>query len=525
MGQSAAAELGSSRRAAEGFPQLRSFVDPYRLRRTALVVLAFVALVTGVLATMAAIEGYPNAGVLVGADRRVEAVSVTGFAWRDGVRPGQLVLARSDSDAVTGWAIVVAGPNGPIFSQEARVLDALRQSAPFALAGLVAGCLAIGFLRFNRAWVLPSASVALVCASVPLYLANHSATVWVLGLSAAVPAVALAVRLRRRRIVAAGFAIASGVLLLGWLAAYAQGVASGEVETARLTFALGGTGVLMADRAMQRRPARPTRVEAWWTALGAVTLGGGLLLVSLSIVPAPVILFAILLALFTVRPLRSMVGRRLELALMSDLRHQVAADVAEEERGRLARELHDSPLQELSAVIRRLEQVPGAQAETASLHSIADQLRSVAVDLRPPMLDDIGLSAAIDFVAEQASTPGTTVVPELIDATGLDRESRPPAAVEFAIYRIVREAVANALRHAEARSISIAGRVAPDDIDLVVDDDGIGIAREAGARASGRGRLGLASMRRRAQAIGAELTVEPRGGTSGGTRVTVRWRP
>jgi signal transduction histidine kinase len=210
---------------------------------------------------------------------------------------------------------------------------------------------------------------------------------------------------------------------------------------------------------------------------------------------------------------------------MSDLRHQVAADVAEEERGRLARELHDSPLQELSAVIRRLEQVPGAQAETASLHSIADQLRSVAVDLRPPMLDDIGLSAAIDFVAEQASTPGTTVVPELIDATGLDRESRPPAAVEFAIYRIVREAVANALRHAEARSISIAGRVAPDDIDLVVDDDGIGIAREAGARASGRGRLGLASMRRRAQAIGAELTVEPRGGTSGGTRVTVRWRP
>ena len=94
----------------------------------------------------------------------------------------------------------------------------------------------------------------------------------------------------------------------------------------------------------------------------------------------------------------------------------------------------------------------------------------------------------------------------------------------MAVYRIVREAVSNALQHAHATSITIIGRIDSDGIDLDVEDDGIGIAHEAGSRASGRGRLGLASMRRRAQAIGAELSVEPRKPPAVGTQVTVRWR-
>jgi signal transduction histidine kinase len=214
----------------------------------------------------------------------------------------------------------------------------------------------------------------------------------------------------------------------------------------------------------------------------------------------------------------------MELALMSDLRQQVAADVAEEERGRLARELHDAPLQELSAVIRRLELVPGAAAEATSLQAVADQLRGVAIDLRPPMLDDIGLGAALDFLAEQVSTPGVLVTADLVDEMSLDHDSRPPSAVEAAIYRIVREAVTNALHHAHAGSINISGHIEKRRIDLVVEDDGVGIGREAGRRASGRGRFGLASMRRRAQAIGAELAVEPRSDGTSGTHVSVRWR-
>jgi signal transduction histidine kinase len=116
------------------------------------------------------------------------------------------------------------------------------------------------------------------------------------------------------------------------------------------------------------------------------------------------------------------------------------------------------------------------------------------------------------------------VTAQLVDTTRIDRESRPAAGVEFALYRIVREAVANAVHHAKAASITVSGSIARDAVDLVVEDDGIGIAREAGSKASGRGRLGLLSMRRRAQAIGAELSFERRDEPATGTRVTVRWR-
>jgi two-component system NarL family sensor kinase len=137
------------------------------------------------------------------------------------------------------------------------------------------------------------------------------------------------------------------------------------------------------------------------------------------------------------------------------------------------------------------------------------------------MLDDIGLGAALDFLADEASTPGIPLNVEIEDATSLERTSRPPAGVELALYRIVREAVANSNRHPGAKSITIGGRIALDAVDLVVADDGVGIRSEDARRASGRGRLGLASMRRRAQGIGAELTV---GGGPAGTRVVVSWR-
>jgi signal transduction histidine kinase len=503
---------------------LLSLLDAYRLRRTALAAVALVGFLSAIAATTAAIEGHPDAGVVIDPAGRVESVSPTGFAWRDGIRPEQVVLRSSPSDSETGWGLVVSGPSGPLASHEAPVLEALRGSLPFALAGLAAGCLGIAFLRLNRGWALPSASLALVGSSLPLFLANQPATVAVLGLSAAVPAAGLAVRIRRRRALAATFAIASTVLVAAWAWAFLHGTAGDALEPARRVLALGGTGVLMADRAMQNRPTRVKPWPALWIAAAAALVIGGLALVYFAVFPAPFIGIAIVLGLLLVPPLRGMLGHRLELALMSDLRQQVAADVAEEERGRLARELHDAPLQELSAVIRSLELVPEAHAQAASLQAIADELRSVAVDLRPPMLDDIGLGAALDFLTEQVSTPGTPVEIELEDHTGPERERRPPPAVEFALYRIVREAVANSLRHADAQRVRISGQLSPEAIDLTVVDDGVGISAEAGKRASGRGRLGLASMRRRAQAIGAELTLEAARAPSAGTRMSVRWR-
>jgi Signal transduction histidine kinase len=115
----------------------------------------------------------------------------------------------------------------------------------------------------------------------------------------------------------------------------------------------------------------------------------------------------------------------------------------------------------------------------------------------------------------------TAVVASFSDSTGLEPASRPPAPVEFALYRIGREAVVNALQHARARNVTIGGRIGREWIDLVISDDGIGVDKERSRLAAGRGRLGLASMRRRAKAIGAELAIE---GTAAGTQVVVAWR-
>jgi signal transduction histidine kinase len=516
-------ESGTSHGEGKGFPQLLRIADAHRLRRTALAAVAVGGFLAATVATTAAIEGHADAGVVIDSSGRVERVSATGFAWRDGVRPGQEVISSSPADAEDGygWRLVVRGDKGPITSREAPVLEALRGSLPFALVGLGAGCLAIGFLRLNRNWALPSASLALAGASLPLFLANQPVTPSVLALSALVPSMALAWRLRRSRGVAIVAAVTTIALVALWLRTYLDGLAVDPLEQTRRVLALGGTGILMADRAVQRRPTRLGPLKALSVASAVALVATGLALVYFAGFPAPIIAIAIVLVLLAFQPVRQVLGRRLELALLSDLRQHVAADVAEEERGRLARELHDVPLQELAAVIRRLELVPQAEDETSSLRAIADQLRTVAIDLRPPMLDDLGLGAALDFLAEQVTTPGTHVTPSFQDTTGLDRESRPPAAVEFALYRIAREAVGNALRHARATHISIAGQIASTAIDLTISDDGIGLPSNALRRASGRGRLGLSSMRRRAQAIGADLSIE---GDALGTHVAVTWR-
>ena len=521
MAKTQRAELGSSQSPAKGFPHLLRAAGTYRLRRTALATVALVGFFTAIGATTGAIEGHPDAGVVIDPSGRVERVSRTGFAWRDGIRPGQRVLSSRSSDAEGGWVLAVEGPAGPIVSREAPVLTALRVSLPFALVGLAAGSLAIAFLRLNRDWVLPSACLALTGASVPLFLANQALAAPVLALGALVPGFGLAWRVRRRRALAATLAGGSAALVAAWLATYADGSPADVIELARRGLALGGTGLLMADRAMQNRSTHIAPSKAIWVIGVGVLISAGLALVYFAGFPAPVIAIVIVLGLLVAQPLRSLLGRRLELALMADLRQHVTADVDEEERGRLARELHDAPLQDLSAVIRRLELVPGARAETSSLHAIADQLRSVAVDLHPPMLDDLGLGAALDFLGEQVQDEETAVVVDLEDNTRLDRPSRPPAAIEFALYRIAREAVTNALRHARAREVRIVGRITRDLIDLAITDDGIGLKGDAAYRARGRGRLGLASMRRRAQAIGAELAID---GTDAGTRISVTWR-
>jgi signal transduction histidine kinase len=517
--------VGKSLGSAKGFPYLRGSAFAYRVRRTALTLVAIAALVTAVWATSAAFEGHADAGVFTDVTGRfVAGVSPTGFAWRDGVRPGQQVVSVGRSDDPAGWNIVTLGPVGRIESRAAPIESALRESLPFAVLGLAAAALALVFLRTNRDWVLPAAGVSLLGSSVPLILANGDATTITLLLAAVVPVGGIAWRFRLWRPLAGAATLGVVVLLVAWWITRSSGDSGAEaVERLRRVVAVGGTGLLFVDRALARAglggTSEMTRVKLLTDAGAVILVGGTLALLYLGAFPAPVIAVGLVLGLLAAFPVRAYVGRRIEYALIADLRQHLTADVVEEERSRLARELHDVPLQQLSGVIRRLELVPEAKEETGSLQAIADELRAVAIDLRPPMLDDLGLGAALDFLAEQSANPGIEVEATINDATGPYR--RPPASVELAVYRIAHEAVANALNHANAHHVTIAASIGTDAIELEIADDGVGLPADAARRASSRGRLGLASMRRRAQAIDADFSID---GSDGGTRVGLTWR-
>jgi signal transduction histidine kinase len=92
--------------------------------------------------------------------------------------------------------------------------------------------------------------------------------------------------------------------------------------------------------------------------------------------------------------------------------------------------------------------------------------------------------------------------------------------VELARYRIAQEALSNALRHAQANEVRISARIAIRSIEIEIVDDGVGLRPDVQRRAMGQGRLGLASMRRRARAIGADLAID---GSPAGTKVSVAW--
>jgi signal transduction histidine kinase len=515
--------LGKALGFGEGFPYLSASGLAYSVRRAALSVLAVAAFVIAVSAMFAVIEGHADAGVVFDpSGTKVVAVSPTGFAWRAGTRPGQRIVSVAMADDPGGWSLTTAADSGSVVAREGPIDDALRASMPFAVLAVGLATLALVLIRTSRAWVVPAVSASLLGASVSLFLANSDNTGLTLALAAIVPSGGLLWSLRRRRVLLFGGGLAVAAVLASWWFAWSSGTSSSEhYEQLRRAVAVGATALLILDRILARSGSQPMvrRANLARDLVSLVAVGGTMALLYLASFPAPVIVLVALLAILVAFPLRGYFGRRVEYALTADLRAQVTADVTEEERARLARELHDVPLQHLSGVIRRLELVPAASGETGALQEVADELRAVAIELHPPMLDDLGLGAALDFLSESSSTDALRVAARINDTTAPYR--RPPAEVELAIYRIAHEAVTNAIKHAGASHIRIDASLAPAAIDLAVSDDGTGLSDEAARKASGGGHIGLASMRRRAQGIDADLAIA---GAPGGTKVTVTWR-
>lgn len=190
----------------------------------------------------------------------------------------------------------------------------------------------------------------------------------------------------------------------------------------------------------------------------------------------------------------------------------------EDERRRLRRDLHDSLGPSLGAVTLRIETARNLaatdparadallEAATADIAAALADVRRLVHDLRPPVLDQLGLAGAVAQQAGHVRAAGVEV------DVAVDVQGELPAAVEVAAYRIVSEALTNVVRHARASRVEVAVRRGdPATVEVVVCDDGIGIGEDVTAG------VGTVSLRERAAELGGRCTVTCPDG--GGTRV------
>jgi PAS domain S-box-containing protein len=205
-------------------------------------------------------------------------------------------------------------------------------------------------------------------------------------------------------------------------------------------------------------------------------------------------------------------------------------DAQETERRSIARELHDEIGQVLTSVRLALtlsQQLPGdlAQARVIeaqrTLDRLITQVRTLALDLRPAMLDDFGLAAALSWLVERHMEQ-TDLRIELIQSGLAERRFSP--AIESAAYRIVQEGLTNVVRHAEVRIATVRVWADNDTLTVQVDDAGVGFDADSVVQRAGVS-IGLAGMRERASILGGHFTVETSIGVGTCIRATLPLRP
>jgi signal transduction histidine kinase len=183
----------------------------------------------------------------------------------------------------------------------------------------------------------------------------------------------------------------------------------------------------------------------------------------------------------------------------------------ESERRRIARELHDEIGQVITAAqlnLRLLQQRPEAAAllphleeNIVMLGQVLNDVRDLSLDLRPSMLDDMGLAAAIEWYTKQQAR---RVQMRAVVNTESVAETQLDPALETVCFRLAQEAVTNIVRHARATEINLELRLEDDRLHLLVRDDGMGFD-VAATRRSGSASLGLLGMEERAALVGGQI--------------------
>jgi signal transduction histidine kinase len=189
-------------------------------------------------------------------------------------------------------------------------------------------------------------------------------------------------------------------------------------------------------------------------------------------------------------------------------------EIQEAERRHIARELHDEAGQVLMGLklgLRELERNADNPRRVISqvtelrqmANGVLESLHQLAMDLRPASLEHLGLIEALQQYAETVADRHGIVID--FEAVGLSE--RLPANIENALYRIVQEALANVIHHAQARRVDILLEQRHEKIILMIEDDGVGIGRPE-ALTGKDGRLGLVGIRERAEMLGGSLVIE-----------------
>lgn len=507
--------------APQGFPLSRRGAASGTVGRWLALGFALVALALSIPAAMSALGSVPVAGASPGADGFVAEVVPGSPAWRSGARVGDRVVSIEPGSSAESWTMVTEHAT----VRTAGMIAALRETVPLAIAAAAFAALAVLAVPAGPRFAAAAAAIAVALAARPLLLTGDVA--W--STTAAVAALVIpglwfaAYGPRRRRW---GRLIAAAAVLVAGAWTWARFIDSSSFETvdgvrflATYGLAVGIAAVVLGGLVLAGRGGYDVRRLADVTFLALIV---GILAAAVVAAVPPGLVLLMVVPLLLVYPLaRGRVHAALERLVLGDLRSRAAIEAAERERARLAREIHDEPLQRLSAVARRLDASPDLVEEATAVRAVTSQLREISVQLHPPVLVDLGLGAALeDLVERLALESGMPIAIELDAAPPTGSVVHLPADVELAAYRIAQEALGNAVRHSGAAGIELRVRLRPDALVLVVRDDGVGIDAVATGEAVARGHLGLGSMAERAELIGATLRVEP---ARPGTRVTLRW--
>ena len=195
----------------------------------------------------------------------------------------------------------------------------------------------------------------------------------------------------------------------------------------------------------------------------------------------------------------------------------------DEERARIARELHDATAQTMAGVVLQLSVVEGSCTDevlATKLHDIREtagtsleEVRTLSHTIYPRVLEDLGLRAALDWLARRTRETSTLDVCVTLRGSG-----DVPATVASALYRVAQESLLNAVRHSSATTVEVRLDVEPTYVSLEIEDDGIGfIARDAEVRRPG---MGIFSMRERVALVDGVLDIDSAPGR--GCRVRAR---